>query len=277
MVVCVHVSNSISFLSGCADEQEIFTDFAHKSGGLPEDWGWMDILGLDPALLNMVPEPCAGVILLFPCSDKIYEKRAALKARLLQDDASPAAEKAYHVKQVAEFGNACGTIASVHALINGSVIYNQDPNAHSALSEFRDGHANDSAEDRGKALLTANALRSSSDSSANHISAQTECPDRNGPELDHHFVAFSPILLSNGNSSNTIHVVELDGTKILPVDHGSIDSILNNDNEEDEEEQAEDPNKHKFLRAVAKVIKREYMEVEPESIEFSMMALCKVK
>lgn len=253
--------------------QEVFTDFARKSGGLPKDWGWTDILGLDPELLNMVPEPCAGVILLFPCSDKIYEQRAAQKARLVQEGATAAAAKAYHVAQVPEFGNACGTIASVHALINGAHVYNQDPNQQSPLSQFRDGHANASAEDRGKALLSTSALRSSSDQSASHMAAQTACPDRNGPELDHHFVTFSPVAGEQGSSvSDTIHVVELDGTKILPVDHGTIADILADDDTE-----VEDPNKHLFLRAVAKVIKERYMDVEPDSIEFSMMALCKIK
>jgi len=54
----------------------------------------------------MVPKPCAGVILLFPCTDNIYKLRARQKQLLLQNPDSPAQTAAYHVQQIAEFGNA---------------------------------------------------------------------------------------------------------------------------------------------------------------------------
>jgi len=134
-------------------------------------------LGLDNMLLNMVPSPCAGVILLFPCTDKMFDVRQAQKQRLLAQAPSPATNAAYHVKQVAEFGNACGTIASVHALINGQVVYQNKKVKNSAMQKFRDANANASPQDRGRALLKTSALRSSSDQSAGHRSAQTACPD----------------------------------------------------------------------------------------------------
>lgn len=229
-------------------------------------------MGLDAELLNMVPEPCAGVILLFPCTDNIYEVRRKQKTRLLRNPPSPAAKAAYHVQQVAEFGNACGTIASVHALINGAQIYNNTKG--SALQKFRKDNANMSPQDRGRALLNAKSLRSSSDESASHRAAQTICPDRHGPDLDHHFVAFSPISADEDDfGDQNTQVVELDGTKVLPVDHGSIAAIL----QQTDQEELEDPKKHTFLRAVAHIIRKQYMEVEPDSIEFTMMALCRIK
>ena len=231
----------------------------------------------------MVPAPCAGVILLFPCTNKIYEIRRLQKERLLRDPPTAATRAAYHVKQVAEFGNACGTIASVHALINGQYVYNQDPSNISALQQFRDGNANASPQDRGRALLHTSALRSCSDQSASHRAAQTACPDRHGPDLDHHFVAFSPVpatpgplnILDDGADDN-IHVVELDGTKVSPVDHGSIASILK-EFEEQTDGNEEDDRKNTFLRAVACIIQNQFMDIEPDSIEFTMMALCKIK
>lgn len=232
----------------------------------------MDIFGLDCELLNMVPEPCAGVILLFPCTETIYQARGVQKRQLLRDSPSLATRNAYHVTQVAGFGNACGTIASVHALINGAAVYNVDNDSNrNPLQEFQDRNASLSPLDRGKALFKTAALRSSSDESASHEAAQTACPDRHGPDLDHHFVAFSPI---SGNSGSDIHVVELDGTKVKPVDHGAVASILQDAPPGDD---GGDSRKRSFLRAVAHVIRKQYMEVEPDSIEFTMMALCKIK
>ena len=54
-----------------------------------------------------------------------------------------------------------------------------------------------------------------------------------------------------------VHVIELDGTKVHPVDHGEMGDSSS------------------FLAAVAPVIRERYMRIEPGSIEFSLMALCK--
>jgi hypothetical protein len=53
-----------------------------------------------------------------------------------------------------------------------------------------------------------------------------------------------------------VHVIELDGTKVYPVDHGAVDESAS------------------FLAAVASVIRERFMRIEPDSIEFSLMALC---
>ena len=99
--------------------------------------------------------------------------------------------------------------------------------------------------ERGEILLRASALKSGSDGAASSSLAQTICPPRDGPDLDHHFVAF--VLFRD-------RLWELDGTKPGPVDHGasSPESL-----EED----------------VWKVVQSDFIKVEPESIEFSLLAL----
>ena len=55
----------------------------------------------------------------------------------------------------------------------------------------------------GRALLGCEPLKSSSDAVAQSAEAQTACPSRDGPDLDHHFVAFV--------RSPTGRLLELDG------------------------------------------------------------------
>ena len=168
---------------------EVFTSFGHRVG-LSPDLTFVDVLGLDPELLAMTPRPCCAVILLFPCSEKIYQARAAearklsAAAALQQSYFSPAAKKAFHIQQVASFGNACGTIAAVHALTNlagGGV-----PEGGVAAA-FRREHSSQSAEQRGQALLRQSAFKRESDEAAVHAAAQTGCPGREADPLDHHF------------------------------------------------------------------------------------------
>lgn len=196
--------------------------------------------------MSVTPRPVAAVILLFPCTDKIYAERAREK-RQLQAHAlsSPACASAYHVEQVASFGNACGTIAAVHALTNALGLGLSGP-----LSKFRDETADKTAAERGNALLTTSHLKQESDVAAEHASAQTSCPSREGPDLDHHYCAFVPIATASGT-----HVVELDGTKVAPVDHGTCSAD--------------------FLEGVGAVVQKRFMDLEPDRIDFSLMALCK--
>jgi len=66
------------------------------------------------------------------------------------------------------------------------------------------------ADERGRALLGAPELKFASDTAASATAAQTACPDRNGPDLDHHFVAF--VLSEAPTASSQRHLLELDGT-----------------------------------------------------------------
>jgi len=227
----------------------MFTKFARRIGNLPPEWSFVDVFGFDDEALRSIPRPVAAVILLFPCTDAIYaaradQKRGLVRALASRDGLSPAAKRALHVEQVSSFGNACGSIAAVHALANA------DLSLSGPLAQFKEATSNVStARERGN-VLVASAIHGLSDEcAADVISAQTECPANGDTYLGHHYCCFVSI---NG------HIVELDGTKAAPVDHGiSCDLDL--------------------LKDAARVVREVFMSVEPDRIDFSLMALAKTE
>ena len=199
----------------------------------------------DDETMRSIPKPVAAVILLFPCTDNIYAARALQKKSLLQAQASglsPAAKSALHVEQVKSFGNACGSIAAIHALSNA------DLSITGPLAQFKASTSHlSTATERGN-VLVASDIHGLSDESASDSLAQTECPENGDTYLGHHYCCF----VSLGG-----HVVELDGTKIAPVDHGPI------------------PSDSDLLKETARVVREVFMSVEPDRIDFSLMALAK--
>ena len=39
--------------------------------GVPNDWNFVDVYGLDPDLLMMVPRPVIAVMLLYPITEQV--------------------------------------------------------------------------------------------------------------------------------------------------------------------------------------------------------------
>ena len=240
---------------------------------MPISFEFVDIYGLEPDLLEMVSgssKRIAAVILLFPCSSAIYTARR-LEEKMLQrqimninniseDDGDDNCSNncydgivakphhdAFFLVQHAEFGNACGTIACMHAITNAGFKM-EEGNNNTPLTNFYNENYKATPTERGRALLHTKSLKMSSDNQAQSNVAQTSCPERDGPDLDHHFVSFSFV---NGR------LVELDGTKLCAIDHGAV---------------VPDDGQGFLLRAV-EVIQKNFMDIDPENIEFSLMAL----
>ena len=225
---------------------QMFTTFSRRIG-LSTEWSFIDVFSFDNDTLLSIPRPVAAVILLFPCTDSLYAARAVQKKNLLQAHASgnlsPAAKSALHIEQVASFGNACGSIAAIHALSNADLSLLAGP-----LAQFKESTSHlFTARERGN-VLVASDIHGLSDESATDNVAQTECPENGDTYLGHHYCCFVGI----GG-----HIVELDGTKVVPVDHGRI------------------PNDSDLLKETARVVREVFMSVEPDRIDFSLMALAR--
>jgi len=280
-------SNSSSSWLPLESNPAIFTSYARSTSHLSQSWEFVDVLGFgggakDDLLLLSPTESnlsniVAGAIFLFPTTDTIYADRGLQKLQLRKQNQrhqGALSRNVFHLEQVKGFGNACGTIAATHVLLNSGLAlpdipdpFNESGPIASPLSTYKntcikitktDDQEHDSLRrQRGEMLVQTQELHNISDRSAQSTTSQTPCPESGDTYLGHHYCAFIPVKIDGTN-----HVVELDGTKIRPIDHGTID----NNNDDDD---------NTFLRAVANVVKRKWMALEPNRIDFSLMALVK--
>ncbi|KAG8461735.1 hypothetical protein KFE25_001353 [Diacronema lutheri] len=211
---------------------EVLNGFAAKLRASPSH-AFHDVFGLEAELLAMVPQPAIAVLLLFP-PDQMREAKAEQLERLRAEAYAPEPGLFFMRQYV---GNACGTIAAVHALLNNKNLVT----AGSELGAFLEANAQLTPEERGANLARAEFVSAATAESAQ--GGQTAAP-RVGEDVEHHFVVF---VQHGGN------VYELDGTKPFPIKHGP---VLGGD----------------LLATAAEVIKREFFAHAPDG-QFNVMAL----
>lgn len=142
--------------------------------GVPKEWQFVDIYGLDADLLGMVPRPVAAVVLLYPITEKAT--------------ASPLGEvksssDLFFVKQT--ISNACGTIAIVHSLANNQDKIKFIDGKH--FGKFIEGCLKLSPEERAAFLEKDKDMGSAHEDSAQE--GQTQAPPAD-EKLKTHFIAF---------------------------------------------------------------------------------------
>ena len=199
--------------------------------GVPSDWEFTDVFGLDDELLAMVPQPCAALCLLFPSQNISQAHREAMRAKQPASAGAPV----FFLQQHDEMGNACGTIAAVHAVANAAAAGNfalQD----GPLSGFLDKASPLSIPERGLALQHATEMQELSDATA--ASGETEGAGTDDAQ-GQHFISFVPV---------AGQLYELDGRTLdeqgvaFPVCHGPTSTAT-------------------FLKDAAKVIKHAFEPV----------------
>jgi len=170
--------------------------------GVPSSWAINDVLGMDEELLAMVPQPVAAVILLYPINE-VNETFKAEQEESIKAAGQEVADKVYFMKQYV--GNACGTLALIHAIANNTDTISL---GDGALKAFLEKTVEMSPVDRGHALEEDDGISQAHEAAAQE--GQSAMVDRE-TQLDTHFIAF-------------VHVdgklYELDGRKEFAINHG---------------------------------------------------------
>ncbi|KAJ9453886.1 Ubiquitin carboxyl-terminal hydrolase [Diplonema papillatum] len=217
-------------------DPEVFTKMLHEMG-VHENVVCRDVYGLEPELLAMIDGEPIAVLLCYPhtADDELKEEREKRAGA-----PPPLSDGLHFFWQDAELGNACGTVACIHAALNNPLTLNHSGQLMHLLQEV--GSLN--SKQRGGALAACDKLREI------HTKYSHEGPASTGDGTDkvaHHFIAF---VENNGR------VYELDGFRAAPIAHGSV---------------AENGG---FLAAASKAVAAK-MAKNPDG-QYQMMALTKI-
>ena len=204
---------------------DVFNLYGRQTAALPPGWEFVDVLGFDEELLSpeLVPRPVVGCIFLFPTSERIYGYRARQRKVLVAsagNDDDAIMSGIFHIEQVKGFGNACGTIAATHLLLNMGLALPDFPDpfdsgSASPLHAYRrraDSMSLSDRSQRGRLLVETREVHALSDNTAqNLLYCQTRCPETGRTRLGHHYCSFVPV---KSGKTGRIHIIELDGTKV---------------------------------------------------------------
>lgn len=222
---------------------QVMTGFA-RSIGVKPGMAVHDVFGLDPDLLAMVPQPVRALILCFSSAEakKLGVLRRAAKAKPAAG--APDLSHLWYMAQTPELGNACGTIALIHAIINTDIPVEEG----SSVDKLRKDTKDVSPEERASLLDSFSSIQD-----AHNAGVEAgETAVRASEDVDCHFVAFIPA---------AGWVVELDGAyQAAPVAHAPLKVT--------EGEGAAEA----FLSQAAEVIRKKYFEALPDCDSFSLMA-----
>ncbi|KAJ1834308.1 ubiquitinyl hydrolase 1 [Coemansia sp. RSA 2711] len=179
---------------------EAMTKMIHRIG-VDKAFAFSDVLGLDPELLAMTPQPVHALIFLFPVTDSFQATRHS------EAEASSPSANVWYSKQT--IGNACGSMAILHALGNAPGV-----KIGGELAEFFAKTKDLSPLERSKALETCKAIAEAHGASA--AEGQTAAPAADA-KVDLHYAAFVRV---DG------HLYELDGGIPGPIDLGESTDLL---------------------------------------------------
>ncbi|KAG1139691.1 hypothetical protein G6F37_009576 [Rhizopus arrhizus] len=214
---------------------EIWNKIIHENGVDPK-WNFVDVYGFDPELLAMIPQPVQAIIFLFPITD-IYEKfKDEEEAHLIKCEQAISPDVIFFKQTIS---NACGMMAILHSIASND----KELIGPGLFNDIIEEAKNMSIDERVDLLENSKELAAVHQTAAS--AGQTEAPDKE-EEIDLHFICF--IEVDN-------HLYELDGRKILPINHGKCTDLI---------------------ESSVKVMKQ-YMERDPTQQNYNAIALCQTE
>ena len=216
---------------------DVMNKYVTNLGLDTSSWQYVDVYGLDPDLLMMVPKPVCALLLLFPISES-YEKFRLEEEVTIKKEGQVVSEKVYFTTQTVR--NACGTVGIIHSIANNLDELNlKDGHLKSFIAETQSLSPKEKAEK----LETNEGITQCHGDSA--LEGQTQAPPID-EKVNLHFIA---LVHKDG------YLYELDGSKPFPINHGksSPDS---------------------FLEDAVRVCKV-FMDRDPTMLQFNMVALSK--
>ncbi|GAA6018439.1 hypothetical protein JCM10207_000895 [Rhodosporidiobolus poonsookiae] len=163
---------------------------------------FQDVFGLDPELLSWVKQPTKAVLMLFPVTEAYEKMRKEQDEKVLEDGVEGVEDVIYFKQTIA---NACGTFALLHTLANVDVPISEGP-----LTELFERCIDKTPLERAQLLVKSNELERVHEETAQ--TGQTETPNLED-DVDLHFVTFI---------NHRDHLIELDGRRNSPINHGPI-------------------------------------------------------
>uniref|UniRef100_A0A7S2TIM0 Ubiquitin carboxyl-terminal hydrolase n=1 Tax=Lotharella oceanica TaxID=641309 RepID=A0A7S2TIM0_9EUKA len=149
-----------------------------------------------------IPTPILAVMLLFPLTEASEKARVAEQEEI-QESKAKAPEGVYHITQTV--GNACGTIAVLHAVLNN--MERLKPTEGKFFTKFLEETKGMTSKERAKALGESKDLEVEHEVVAK--AGKTKANAREFANL--HFIAFI--------KKNDV-LYEMDGRKSMPIAHG---------------------------------------------------------
>ncbi|KAJ2385588.1 peroxiredoxin 1, partial [Coemansia sp. RSA 2603] len=172
--------------------------------GVPASVAFSDVWGLDEELLAMVAQPVYALVFLFPSTDDYVAERRK-QAECSDNKVSP---NVWFMRQT--IGNACGTMAMLHALGNNQSTI---PIVGDLASFFEKVKDMTPAERAAELEINQAVAEAHKEGAAD---GQTEAPVADIP-VEHHYVAFVSV---DGD------LYELDGTHESPINLGPSTNLL---------------------------------------------------
>ncbi|ANB14857.1 Yuh1p [Sugiyamaella lignohabitans] len=191
---------------------EVFDELIH-SLGVTTALSFHDVYVIDdPDMLAMIPRPVYALLLVFPVSDTYEEYRHDSDKDLADDYYNSVSgtdkEQAVWFKQT--IGNACGTMALLHALANGIPAGMIEPGSTIDIL-IKESIPLNTVE---RVKLLENSTELEQQHAKVGIKGDTAAPDAEA-SVEFHYVCLT-------RARNSDHLVELDGRRKGPIDLGPL-------------------------------------------------------